>query len=110
MIGKVERSISLISGSSASAGSSGLAKSTLSRTFCIASSISISGLNSTWIIDSPSDEVERTSFKSVISLTFFSIGWVISVSMSPGETPKYEVETRMIGMVMLGFASRGREV
>ena len=109
IMGNSAKLISLITGSSASMGSSPLAKSTRSRTRCRATSLGTSGVNSTSIIESPSALLERISFIPRMPLSSFSIFIVTDVSMSSGETPSYAVVTRICGMGMSGNASRGNE-
>ncbi len=83
-----ERSTSSTRGSSSmSGGRSLLAMSTLSRTRARAVSISISGLNSTSIMEKPSLEVERISLIPLMPRISVSSCRVTRVSMSAGLTP-----------------------
>ena len=74
-------------GSSASGGRSDFARSTFSRTLASAVSRSVSGLNSTAILESPSLVVELISLIPETALSSVSMGRVTSVSMSVGLTP-----------------------
>jgi hypothetical protein len=88
MIGRSEKFISAMLGSSGrSEGRSVLAWSTLSRTFCKASSMSMSGRNFRAMTLAPSWEMERISSRSDRPLSLRSRGMGTSFSMSSGATP-----------------------
>ena len=78
---------SLMIESSASSGRSDLAISTLSLTFCRASSMLTLGSNSIMMAETPSTLVEVVSLMPGMPVSCRSIGIVTSVSMSPGDTP-----------------------
>ena len=87
MMGTCEKSMSWIRGSSASGGRSGFARSTFSRTLASAVSSSVSGLNSTAMLEKPSLVVELISLIPETAWISVSMGRVTSVSMSVGLTP-----------------------
>ena len=88
MIGNSERLISkMIGSSSRSPGSSPLAWSTLSRTFCMASSISTSGMYSTVTMEAPSALTELISLMSLRDFSLRSRGMVMRFSTSSEAAP-----------------------
>ena len=87
MIGTWEKSMSWTRGSSASGGRSDFARSTFSRTLASAVSRSVSGLNSTAMLEKPSLVVELISLIPETAWISVSMGRVTSVSMSVGLTP-----------------------
>ncbi len=74
-------------GSSRSGGRSGFARSTLSFTRWRACSMSSPAMNSTSIVATFSAEVDRISLIPSTSLSCFSIGIVMSFSISTGAVP-----------------------
>ena len=87
MMGSSEKVNSRMAGSSASSGSSGLARSTFSRICWSASSMLTVVSNSAVTLEYPSMEVEESSLMSEMVLSSSSMGRVTSVSMSAGDTP-----------------------
>ncbi len=93
--------------SSRSDGSSRFAISTLSLTHLTASSISVPVTNSTTIRLAPSLDLDFIFLTFLTPLSFSSILMVMEVSISPGATPRYEVETKTYGILTSGALSRG---
>ena len=81
------KEISRIEGSSTSSGSFGLTRPTRSRTRCSASSMMVSGSNSTTTMETPSAEVDRITLMFLSEASSFSMGIEMRDSMSSGATP-----------------------
>ena len=92
MEGKSEKLTSLICGSSASSGRSGLARSTFSRTFCAASPASTSGSNCTTIPAWFCEAMPVISFSPSSPRSCVSMGLTSSRSASSGEMPGRAME------------------
>ena len=89
-------------------GSCGRTRFTRSRTSCAATSTSFSRRNEITTMETPSEEVDRSSSIPLIVLTASSILSEISVSTSPGAAPGSLVVTTMVGKSTFGKRSRPR--
>ena len=89
MIGNSEKFTSCAVGPLSSFwGKSRFALSMASRTFCNASAVSTSGLNSTVMIEKSCNEFDFNRLTPEIDLICFSMGLLIVFSMSAGAVPK----------------------
>src|SRR6185295_16522292 len=86
-------------------GSSGRTRLTRSRTSCAAMSPSFSSRKAMMTVETPSDEVERSSSMPLMVLTASSILSEISVSTSSGAAPGRRVVTTTVGKSTLGKRS-----
>src|SRR3954469_19878338 len=89
-------------------GSSGRTRLTRSRTSCAATSPSFSSRNAIITVETPSEDVERSSSIPLMVLTASSILSEISVSTSSGAAPGRRVITTTVGKSTLGKRSRPR--
>src|SRR5688572_15226757 len=89
-------------------GRSGSTRFTRSRTSCDATSTSFSSRNETMTVETPSDDVERSSSMPLIVLTASSILSEISVSTSSGAAPGSRVVTTTVGKSTFGKRSSPR--
>ena len=111
MMGISENAISLITGSRVRTwGISALASSTASLTFCLAKSVLTSVRNSTIITDTSCKEVLLNFLIPEIDFNRFSMGLVIVFSMLVGELPPLMVLMYIVGTVMSGKFSLGKEL
>src|SRR3954470_14694569 len=86
-------------------GRSGSTRLTRSRTSWAAMSPSFSSRNATITVETPSDEVERSSSMPLMGLTASSILSEISVSISSGAAPGRRVVTTTVGKSTFGNRS-----
>src|SRR5687767_11107696 len=91
-------------------GRSGSTRFTRSRTSCDATSTFFSSRNEMMTVETPSDDVERSSSIPLIVLTASSILSEISVSTSSGAAPGSLVVTTTVGKSTFGNRSRPRRV
>ncbi len=91
-------------------GSSGSTPFTLSRTSWAATLLSLSSRNPTKMIETPSDETDRSSSMPLMVLTASSILSEISVSICSGDAPGWTVVTTTVGKSTFGKRSTPRRV
>ena len=91
-------------------GSSGSTPFTLSRTSWAATLLSLSSRKPTKMIETPSDDTDRSSSMPLMVLTASSILSEISVSICSGDAPGWTVVTTTVGKSTFGKRSTPRRV